>query len=222
MGLLSFGEDATAWPPSASPLEEEAHLSTVNSASDVDALVRKVFGHPLTTTGLLHTVAVYRPRPGTFRVLRITPETPRSAYDQFSLMVSRARADAILTSGRNLRLEPTGTHVLSGPGTLPSALAAWRRERLGRTSPPHLLVLTRGDDLDLDHPALKIAARVFIFTGEEAAFALESRAADHGIEVVGVPSLLHPRRSTSCAASWARRPSASKLDLRWRGSFTTR
>ncbi len=167
-------------------------------------------------------MAVYRPRPGAFRVLRITPETPKSAYDQFSLMVARARADAILTSGRNLRLEPTGTHVLSGPGTLPAALAAWRQERLGKTSPPHLLVLTRGEDLDLDHPALKIPARVFIFTGEEAAFTLESRAADRGIEVVGVPDPSLPRRSTSSAASWGRRPSASRLGLPWLASFTTR
>jgi riboflavin biosynthesis pyrimidine reductase len=162
-------------------------MLSAESLAGIDATVREIFGHPLTTTGLLQTVAVYRQRPGAFRVLRITPKTPRSDYDQFSLMVARARADAILTTGSNLRLEPTGTHLLQGPGTMPEALAAWRRERLGKTSPPHLLVLTRGQDLDLDHPALKIPARIFIFTGEEAAFSLESRAADRGIEIVASP-----------------------------------
>jgi riboflavin biosynthesis pyrimidine reductase len=166
------------------PLEDSPEPALT---AEVDLFLRQVFGHPLTTTGLIQTVAVYRPRPGAFRVLRITPETPRSAYDQFSLMVARARADAILTTGSNLRLEPTGTHLLQGPGTMPETLAAWRRERLGKTSPPHLLVLTRGQDLDLDHPAVKIPARIFVFTGEEAAFSLESRTADRGIEVIGSP-----------------------------------
>lgn len=166
------------------PTGEDSGPASLTSATEIEGFALRVFGHPLTSTGLLQTVAVYRPRPGAFRVLRLTPETPKSDHDQFSLMVARARADAILTSGRNLRLEPLGTHTLQGPGTLPSALAAWRRERLGKTSPPHLLVLTRGE-LDLDHPALKIPARVFIFTGEEAAYTLESRAADRGIEVVG-------------------------------------
>lgn len=100
-------------------------------------------------------------------------------------MVSRARADAILTTGQNLRLEPQGTHTLQGPGTLPEALAAWRRERLGKTSPPHLLVLSRGKDLDLDHPAFKTPSRSFLFTTEESAFALEAAATERGIEVVG-------------------------------------
>lgn len=167
------------------PFENPDLLANLTSAAEIDDLVREVFGHPLTTTGLLQTVAVYRPRAGAFRVLRISPETPRSAFDQFSLMVARARADAILTTGRNLRLEPVGTHLLEGPGTLPQALAAWRREALGKSKSPHLLVLSRGD-LDLDHPALRIPARVFILTGTEGAFALESGAADRGIEVVAL------------------------------------
>lgn len=169
-----------------SPLREDSSaLAGLTSVDEVDALLHEVFDHPLTTTGLLQTVAVYRPRVGAFRVLRITSETPRSAFDQFSLMVARARADAILTTGRNLRLEPEGGHLLEGPGTMPEALAAWRRERLGKSKPPHLLVLSRGD-LDLDHPALQIPARVFIVTGSEGAFALDSRAADRGIEVVAL------------------------------------
>lgn len=147
--------------------------------------IRQVFSHPLTTTGLLQPAAVYRPRPGALRILRINPDTPHSNYDQLSLMVSRARADAILTSGQNLRLEPHGTHTLQGPGNLAETLATWRREHLGKTSPPHLLVLTRGRNLDLDHPALNYNGRVLIFTTEESAFALEAAAAERGIEVVG-------------------------------------
>ena len=154
-------------------------------SAGLEMQIHLVFGHPLTTTGVVQPVALYRPRPGTFRVLRITPETPRSDLDQFSLMVSRARADAIITTGQNLRLEPTGTHEIQGSGTLPQALSAWRRETLAKTSPPHLLVLSRGKDLDLDHPAFKYRGRVFLFTSEESAFALEAAAAERGIEVVG-------------------------------------
>lgn len=181
-----MGQPGLKQPADSAP-EESAALAALGSASGVASLIEEVFGHPLISTGLLQTAAVYRPRPGAFRVLRVTADTPRSIYDQFSLMVARARADAILTTGSNLRLEPTGTHLLQGPGTMPAALADWRKVRLGKTSPPHLLVLTRGQDLDLDHPALKIPARIFVFTGEEAAFALESRAADRGVEVVGAP-----------------------------------
>lgn len=166
--------------------DDPAELAALETAADVAARLLEVFGHPMTATGLLQTVAVYRPRPGRFRVLRITPETPRSATDQFSLMVARARADAILTTGRNLRLEPQGRHLLEGPGNLAEALEAWRRERLGKSRPPYLLVLSRGFDLDLDHPAFKALPRTFVLTGREGAFHLESRAADRGIEVVGV------------------------------------
>ncbi len=169
-------------------MREDAGRNELIYPSPSDEIVLRVgrlLHHPRTTAGLLQPIAVYRPRLGAFRVLRITPETPRSDYDQFSLMVSRARADAILTSGQNLRLEPHGTHTLQGPGNLPEDLAAWRREKLGKTSPPHLLVLTRGRDLDLDHPAFKYNGRIFIFTTEESAFALEAAAAERGIEVVG-------------------------------------
>lgn len=168
-------------PPAAAAPVDNRSISIFG----LTTLLVTVFGHPLTTTGLLQTVAAYRTRLGALRVIRIHPETPQSDIDQFSLMVSRARADAILTSGQNLRLEPHGTHTLQGPGNLAETLATWRREHLGKTSPPHLLVLTRGRDLNLDHPALNYNGRVFVFTTEESAFALEAAAAERGIEVVG-------------------------------------
>ena len=71
---------------------------------------------------------------------------PESEIDRFSLSVARARADAILTTGRILRRERTLTH------DLPADLVAWRREVLGKEFSPVIVVLSRGGALPLDHP----------------------------------------------------------------------
>jgi riboflavin biosynthesis pyrimidine reductase len=82
----------------------------------------------------------------------------------------RARADAIITTGRNLRVEPAFTHDLHGAAA--PGLSAWRRERLGKHRPPILLVLTSGRDLPLDHPALRASATPLVFTSHDGAAAL--------------------------------------------------
>ncbi len=71
---------------------------------------------------------------------------PQSEIDRFSLSVARARVDAIVTTGRILRRERSLTH------DLPADLGAWRREVLGKDSPPVVAVLSRGGALPLDHP----------------------------------------------------------------------
>src|SRR5690606_37196864 len=72
-------------------------------------------------------------------------------------------------------------YELRGPAA--GALAAWRRERLGRAGSPLLAVLTSGRDLPVDHPALAAAGAPVIYTGHAGAARL---AAPAGVDVVAV------------------------------------
>lgn len=129
---------------------------------------------------MLHVAAVWRPPGGDLTNIAIVPEGPRSATDAFVLGLARARADAIVTTGACLRAEPGLRHALAD-----TAQAAWRRERLGRRSPPLSVVLTRGPSLDLRHVLFEAPA--LVFTGESAAPQLVRRARELGLalEVVG-------------------------------------
>ena len=98
--------------------------------------VPEPFGPP--DAGVLHVTSVWEPAGAAPYVLRIGPESPRSARDAQLLGEARAWAEAIVTTGRILREEPTLQHwpVQGGAG-----------------SPPRLLVLTHAG-VDPAHPAL--------------------------------------------------------------------
>lgn len=163
----------------------DVEIADLSTADDVQAAVREIYGADLDSTGVVHVTAV-RQRRDVYETLKILPETPKCAHDFFVLNVARARADAIVTTGKILREEPRLEHRLQGPGRVAEALAAWRRDCLGKSRPPVTLVLTSGRDLDLGHPVFKAWTRPVIYTGREGHWRLESRAADHGVEVVGV------------------------------------
>jgi hypothetical protein len=120
-------------------------------------------------------------RPGC--VLRIAEATPRSETDAFLLALARARADAVLTSGSNLRAE-TGLR-LDEPGRpdLAPVLERWRRAELAKTEPPVVAVLTRAreGDLDWEHPIW--AAGGWVVTGADAAPTTLAEARARGIRV---------------------------------------
>jgi riboflavin biosynthesis pyrimidine reductase len=154
----------------------------------VDAIARELYGHVdlAARAGVVHVTAVWEPPEGGALVtLAIGPDTPRSEHDAFVLSLARARADAIVTTGKMLRDEPHTRYDLSGPA---DALAAWRRERAGCDVPPWLLVLTSGRDVPLDHPALHGAPRPIVYTTRQSAAALAPAVAGTRIEVVGVDS----------------------------------
>jgi len=175
------------------------------TADDCDRRIRELFDADLAEpAGVLHPLAVWQPPDGTAPlVLRTgTEQTPKSDADRFVLGVARARADAVLTTGRNLRLEPRLTHALwprRRGGGWDAALAAWRRERLGRTAPRWSLVLTRRGDLDLGHPVFRGPTRGVLFTDESAGRELAPRARGAGVEVVA-----HPRPGPRAALAWLR------------------
>ncbi len=162
------------------------HFEDVDTAEDVTAVLRTMYGSDLSgASGVMHVAAVLRTAGRGFVTLRINSETPKSSHDHFVLNLARARADAIVTSGRILRQEPELTHEISGPAGTGVALASWRREVARKSAPPASLVLTSGRHLDLDHPIFHGAGPSVVFTTRKAAASLREREVKPGIRIVG-------------------------------------
>lgn len=153
----------------------------LTTAADVDAELWRIYGADVAhATGVVHVAAVWQASPDRLVTIAIGEDAPASAYDFFVLQAARARADAIITTGRILRAEPALTHDLQGAAA--PGLTAWRRERLGKQQPPILLVLTSGRDLPMDHPALRATCRPLLFTSHEGV----ARLPDTSIHVLSV------------------------------------
>ena len=173
----------------------------VRTPADVAALGRELLGDDPARAGrVLHVASVWRDGDGALRVLRIGPNTPKSRHDAFLLALARARAEAIVSTGRILREEPALTHGPLGPPPLRAALAGWRRERLVLALDPWLLVLSSGRSLDPAHPAFHAPLRPLLFVPAAAATGLRERFAETDVRVVSVPApevrlaLAHLRR----------------------------
>ena len=143
-----------------------------NTTVDIAAELGRIYGADVAdATGVVHVAAVWQAGPDHHVTIAIGDGAPESERDLFVLQAARARADAIVTTGRILRAEPALQFDLQRapqPRWAP-ALAAWRREHLGKTEPPLLLVLTSGSDLPLAHPALHGASTPLIFTSHQGA-----------------------------------------------------
>ena len=184
-------------------------LQDVRTPAAVAALGRELLGDDPARAGrVLHVASVWRDASGTARVLRIGPRTPRSDHDRFLLALARARAEAIVTTGRILREEPALTHGPLGAPELRAALAAWRRERLVLASPPWLLVLSSGRGLDPAHPAFHGATRPLLFVPAEAAAELRERFAATEVRVASVP-----KPSVRLALDHLRRLGAKRITI---------
>jgi riboflavin biosynthesis pyrimidine reductase len=181
----------------------------LKTAADCARRVRALYGSDLSRdAGVVHVAAAWRESAARWVTLRIVDAAPRSATDRFVLNVVRARADAVVTTGRILREEPALRHALEGAGREAEALRAWRAEVLGRTDPPSSLVLTSGRGLDLRHPVLAEtkAPPSVVFTSAAAAerIAGEARRVGSDVVVVGHASpglreaIAHLRRERGC------------------------
>ena len=115
--------------------------------------------------GVLQSAAVWSPASGQYQILRIGESTPRSPTDDFLLALNRARADAIVTTGQILRDEPALCFEVGG--NLGRDLSDWRKDALGRSQAPWIVVLTRGGHLPWGHPVVA-SDRTLILTGQEA------------------------------------------------------
>jgi riboflavin biosynthesis pyrimidine reductase len=160
----------------------------VRTPADVATLGRELLGDDPARAGrVLHVASIWRAASGAAHVLRIGPGTPKSRHDAFLLALARARAEAIVTTGRILREEPALTHGLRGPPELRAALAAWRQERLVLAHEPWLLVLSTGRALDPMHPAFHARVRPLLFVPSATAAQLRERFAGTDARVVSVP-----------------------------------
>lgn len=148
----------------------DVHLASIETADQVDDAIADIYGSRFEARPRLsHITALWEQRPSLLRTIRINDHAPKSGLDWFVLNASRARADAVITTGQILRDEPTLTYSLSGPNALESVLLRWRHERWGLATPPWLLILTSGKRVDYSHPAFHGWARPVIFTSDRGA-----------------------------------------------------
>lgn len=173
----------------------------------IDQLIAELYGDVDLTraTGVVH-VASTTLHDGALHAIEIGPSSPKSDTDFFVLNLCRARADAIVVSGKILRDEPHLVYALGGFAA--TGLAAWRRERLGKTAPPELVVLTSGRDLDLQHPALHGWARAVIFTGPSADAELLRKA-----QMQKLPAHQSPAPSLRAAVGWLQQRGAATVSI---------
>lgn len=143
------------------------------SAPAPPCLTRWVGGVSSGPAGVLHVAAVWERSGGDYETLRVGEGAPRSLSDAVVLSGARARADAIVTTGRILRDEPELVHASIAPPDMTAELAAWRHA-IGLDAPPWVAVLTASGELPLDHPAFAAAERLVFFTGPAGAARLRS------------------------------------------------
>jgi riboflavin biosynthesis pyrimidine reductase len=160
----------------------------MTDSSDIERRVVKIYGTDLRgDRGVIHVMSVWAESARNLVALRIGSETPRSETDTFVLNVARARADAIVTTGKVLRDEKDLTHEFRGDNDLKKAFASWRKQRLDKPEPPISLVLTSGRELDLDHPLFGCSTLPMVFTSQEGSELIRESAARRGVDVVSRP-----------------------------------
>ena len=180
-------------------------LKALGTHADVTRAVRTIYGTDLSgATGIIHATALWLRPDGGLLTLNINTDTPPSRHDRFVLNLARARADAIVTTGKVLREEPSVTPLLIGPDHEVSPLVDWRRVVLGKAGHPLALVLTSGRSLDLDHPFFRTPNPAIVFTGHDAASNMMPAALERSIEVVS-----HAAPSITAAVAFLQKETAS-------------
>ncbi len=164
------------------PLELPLPFEDLATAHDVEAALHALYRERLPAGGILQAMAVAPDQFGTHRVIAIGEDTPRSRHDRFVLNATRARADAVITTGAILRSEPSLTSGLLGTGPEVEALARWAAAEAGGTAGT-TLVLTSGRNLDPTHPIFT-GGDVLVYTGHESAAEITGQLLELGVEVV--------------------------------------
>ena len=167
------------------PLDPDA----LRSADDVSRALVTLFGvDPASDRGVLHSASVWEGPHGT-RAIRIGEHAPGSRVDYFLLHVARARASAIVTTGRILRDEPRLRYDLGASSGFVDALTAYRGERVGLRNRATVVVLSHGKDIDFAHPTFHGWAKPLLMVPESAPSSLGDLAEFHGIALRRLPQL---------------------------------
>ncbi|MGB8331239.1 MAG: hypothetical protein WCE62_14035, partial [Polyangiales bacterium] len=148
-----------------------ASLVELTDAYSVDRAARDLFGSRLETRPRVsHSFAAWSiGEDAPLTTIRINEHSPKNDLDFLALHIARARADAIIITGKILREEPELSYDLRADPRWGDALVSWRERRWGLCDPPWLLILTRGHELDFDHPVFHGWMRPMIFTSDRAA-----------------------------------------------------
>ncbi len=146
-------------------------LVELADAASVDRAARILFGSELESRPpVSHSGAVWKdPESQKLTTLRINDYGPKSDLDFLSLHIARARADAIVITGKILRDEPSLRYDLRADARWGDALVEWRERTWGLWERPWLLILTASGKLDFSHPALHGWPRPLIFTSDRTA-----------------------------------------------------
>ena len=146
-------------------------LAELTDADSVDRAARKLFGSPFDARpAVSHSFAAWRAaKDQPLTTININEHSPKSELDWLALHISRARADAIIITGKILRDEPALQYDFRADPRWGDALLSWRERRWGLFDPPWLLVLTGRGDIDFDHPVFRSQVRPLIFTSDRAA-----------------------------------------------------
>ena len=152
------------------------------SAESIPRRLRAVLGDEGSIqSGIVHVAATWRAPDGALRVIRLSEGAPTSETDHFLLRAARMRSDAIVTTGKILRDEPSLTHDEFDPEFL-----AWRRNELGRVLPPLTTLLSSGLEIDFGHPLLGRVPPPLLTLPNENVSAARTKAATAGrnVEVI--------------------------------------
>ncbi len=120
---------------------------------------------------VIHVTAVWRRGPDLVTIA-INEHSPASPTDSAILDAARARADVIVTTGRNVRMEPDLCHAPS----------ADRLARLGKSAAPRTVILSRSG-VDPEHPIFR-SGDVQIVAPEGGLRAVVTRLRDDGETVL--------------------------------------
>jgi riboflavin biosynthesis pyrimidine reductase len=160
----------------------------MTDSSDIERRIVEIYGTDLRGDhGVIHVTSVWAESARNLVALHIGSETPRSETDDFVLNVARARADAIVTTGKVLRDEKELTHDFRGDNDLRKAFAGWRKEHLLKPEPPISLILTSGRDLDWEHPLFGCGTLPMVFTSQDGGELIRESAVRRGVDVVSRP-----------------------------------
>ncbi|MGB9339587.1 MAG: hypothetical protein WCB63_10130 [Polyangiales bacterium] len=148
-----------------------ASLVELADAASVDRAAHALFGSSLDTRpAVSHSFAAWRAkRDQPLTTIRINEHSPKSDLDFLALHIARARADAIIITGKILRDEPELSFDLRADPRWGDALQDWRERRWGLWEPPWLLILTARGELDFDHPVFHGWVKPLVFTSDATA-----------------------------------------------------
>ncbi len=143
----------------------------LSDAQSVDEAAEALFGSPLgELPAVSQSTAVWAvPDSQVLSTIRLDEHAPKSDLDFLALHIARARADAIVITGKILRDEPELRYDLCADPRWGNALVQWRKTRWDMDEDPWLLVLTSGRALSFEHPVFRSGVRPLIFSDDRGA-----------------------------------------------------